>query len=142
MDNVGFWKAVLLDMRAFWDVAPCSLGVDWRFRGVYCLPSPWWWRQFAPVKRQYTPRGTTWRHIPEGSHLHTCCHESLKSYIVVLLLTKQLLTHYSTSKFIHLHMWHLFMNKGECWVLYIVLEHGRLLCLAWNEAVAHHTCIT
>jgi len=25
-------------MRAFWDIAPCSLvGVDWRFRGAYCL---------------------------------------------------------------------------------------------------------
>jgi hypothetical protein len=23
--------------RAFLDIAPCSFGVDWRFRGVYCL---------------------------------------------------------------------------------------------------------
>jgi hypothetical protein len=24
---------------------------------------------------------TTWRYIPERSHLHTCCHENLKSYL-------------------------------------------------------------
>jgi hypothetical protein len=28
----------ILKFRVFWDVAPCSLiGVDQRFRGVYCL---------------------------------------------------------------------------------------------------------
>jgi hypothetical protein len=26
-----------MKIRAFWDVALCSLGVDRRFRGVYCL---------------------------------------------------------------------------------------------------------
>jgi hypothetical protein len=26
-----------MKIRAFWDTAPCSLGVDRRFRGAYCL---------------------------------------------------------------------------------------------------------
>jgi hypothetical protein len=26
-----------MKMRATFDIAPCSFGVDWRFRGVYCL---------------------------------------------------------------------------------------------------------
>jgi hypothetical protein len=41
-------------MRAFRDVAPCSLfGVDRCFR---CDDSsPWWWRQYASLKRRCTP---------------------------------------------------------------------------------------
>jgi hypothetical protein len=39
----------------------CSLGVDRRFRGAYCLhhqgyERPCWWRQLSPPKRQSTPR--------------------------------------------------------------------------------------
>jgi hypothetical protein len=26
-----------MKMRAFWDITQCSLGVDRRFRGTYCL---------------------------------------------------------------------------------------------------------
>jgi hypothetical protein len=46
-----------MKIRAFWDVAPCNLGVDRRLRGVYCLhhqgnrPT-----QYAPLKRRSTPR--------------------------------------------------------------------------------------
>jgi hypothetical protein len=29
--------AASMKIRAFWDVVPCSLGVDRRFRGAYCL---------------------------------------------------------------------------------------------------------
>jgi hypothetical protein len=29
--------AASMKIRAFWDVAPCSLRVDRRFRGAYCL---------------------------------------------------------------------------------------------------------
>jgi hypothetical protein len=29
-----------MKIGAFWDIAPCSfIGVDWHFRGVYCLQS-------------------------------------------------------------------------------------------------------
>jgi hypothetical protein len=40
--------------RVFRDVAPCSLvEVDRRFRGD---SSPWWWRQYVPLKRRTTLR--------------------------------------------------------------------------------------
>jgi hypothetical protein len=39
-----------------WVVAPRSLGVDRRFRGAYCDESSPWWRQYAPHKRQFTPK--------------------------------------------------------------------------------------
>jgi hypothetical protein len=29
--------AARMKIRAFWDVAPCSLGVDRRFKGAYCI---------------------------------------------------------------------------------------------------------
>jgi hypothetical protein len=29
--------AASMKFRVFWDVAPCSLGVDRRLRGAYCL---------------------------------------------------------------------------------------------------------
>jgi hypothetical protein len=48
-----------MKIRAFWAVVPCSPGVDWCFRGVYCFHhhlSPWWWRQYAPLKPQSTSR--------------------------------------------------------------------------------------
>jgi hypothetical protein len=48
-----------LKLRVLWDVAPCShVEVDRRFRGKYCLHhylSPWWWRQYAPLKRRSAP---------------------------------------------------------------------------------------
>jgi len=45
-----------MKIRAFWDVAPCSLGVDRRFRGAYCLHHQGVdrWRQYAPLKRRST----------------------------------------------------------------------------------------
>jgi hypothetical protein len=37
--NVRFQvlTAVNMKIRAFWDIAPCRLVVDGRFRGAYCL---------------------------------------------------------------------------------------------------------
>jgi hypothetical protein len=56
---VGFdvHTAANMKMWAFWDILLCSLiGVDPRFRGAYCLQHQgWWWRQYAPLKRQSTP---------------------------------------------------------------------------------------
>jgi hypothetical protein len=67
---------VRMKTRAFWDIASCSLGrEDQCFKGAYCLhhqrdqtdiseictasiiriSSPWWWRQYAPLKHQSTP---------------------------------------------------------------------------------------
>jgi hypothetical protein len=56
------------DERVFWDIASCSLRVERRCRGAYCLPSsgwssppwsrrqsPWWWRKYARLKRRSTP---------------------------------------------------------------------------------------
>jgi hypothetical protein len=64
------FTALSMKMRAFWDIALCSLvGIDWCFRGAYCLhhqgsgSSPWWWRQYAPLKHWSTQ---TWHYIPQG----------------------------------------------------------------------------
>jgi hypothetical protein len=37
--NVRFQvlTVAIIKIRAFWEIAPCSLGVDRRFRGAYCL---------------------------------------------------------------------------------------------------------
>jgi hypothetical protein len=55
--------AASMKFRVFWDVAPCShVEVDRRFRGTYLLlpsSSPWWWRQYTPLKRRST---STWLH--------------------------------------------------------------------------------
>jgi hypothetical protein len=34
------------------------------FQRCVLIPSPWWWRQYAPLKRRYTPNETTRRYIP------------------------------------------------------------------------------
>jgi hypothetical protein len=53
---IGERSLTVLKIRAFWDVAPCNLGVDRSFRGAFCLhhqgddPS-----QYAPLKRRSTP---------------------------------------------------------------------------------------
>jgi hypothetical protein len=49
-----------MKIRAFWDVAPYSLGVDLRFRGV----------MMEAVRTSETSvySETTWRYIPEGSN--------------------------------------------------------------------------
>jgi len=36
-----------------WDVLPCKIIVDRRFRGT-CYIQPWWWRQHIPLKRRST----------------------------------------------------------------------------------------
>jgi hypothetical protein len=62
-----FCYRLLLKFRVFWDVARCSqVDVERRFRGAYCLhhqgnhhSSPWWWRQYAPLKYRST---STWPH--------------------------------------------------------------------------------
>jgi hypothetical protein len=51
-------------MRAFWDIASCSLRLNWRFRGAYCLHNQgdesrvnslaWWWMRYVPLKHQST----------------------------------------------------------------------------------------
>jgi hypothetical protein len=50
--------AASMKIRAFWDAAPCSLGVDRYFKGKYCLQHhslPWQWRQYIPLKHWSTP---------------------------------------------------------------------------------------
>jgi hypothetical protein len=34
----------------FWDILPCKMIVDRRFRGAYCLHHPWWqlWTSYSP----------------------------------------------------------------------------------------------
>jgi hypothetical protein len=52
--------------RAYWDIAPCGLGVD--------VPqsSPWWWGQYAPLKRRLLKRDYTACCIPKDSNLQVC----------------------------------------------------------------------
>jgi hypothetical protein len=39
---------------AFWDVLPCKIIFDQRFRGIYCLHHPCWWRQYVSLKCRLT----------------------------------------------------------------------------------------
>jgi hypothetical protein len=52
---------------AFWDIGMCSLEVDRRFKGAYCL------------HHQGDFNETTRRYIPESCHLHARRRENLKS---------------------------------------------------------------
>jgi hypothetical protein len=48
------WKKFRI---VFWDVLPCRIIVDRRFRGTCCLHHhhhPWWWRWHVPLKRRST----------------------------------------------------------------------------------------
>jgi hypothetical protein len=38
----------------FWNVLPCKIIVDRRFKSAYCLIHHPWWRQYAPLKRRST----------------------------------------------------------------------------------------
>jgi hypothetical protein len=84
-------KQVLkMKMRAFWDVAPCSLvGVDQRFRGartasIIRVIAVMIWAARISETSVYS-NDTAWRYIPEGSHLHTRRRENLKSQIGPLM---------------------------------------------------------
>jgi hypothetical protein len=69
-------RECILKMTAFWDIAPCSLGVDWRFRSADCLH-----HQGDCLYSKTSVYSKTTQHlIPEGSRLHTHCHENLKSH--------------------------------------------------------------
>jgi hypothetical protein len=67
--NMRFQVLTAASMKfrfVFWDVLPCKIIVDRRFRGMCCLhpqglmyisvtlTHPWWWRQYAPLKRWST----------------------------------------------------------------------------------------
>jgi hypothetical protein len=67
-------------MGAFWDIAPCSLGVDRRFNGVYCI------RRQGDVFSNENTR----RYIPENSRHHIRLRESLKSHVLLNFMKIQL----------------------------------------------------
>jgi hypothetical protein len=56
ISNTEFWVrfqvltvASMMFRVVFWDILPCKMIVDRRFRGAY-----WWWRQYATLKRRST----------------------------------------------------------------------------------------
>jgi hypothetical protein len=73
-----------MNTTAFWDVAPCSLETDRRFRGAYCLM----------VEAKSTSEAsmnfyeTTRRKISEESHLHTRSRENLKYHWEPIVLNR------------------------------------------------------
>jgi hypothetical protein len=68
-------------VRAFWDIAPCSLGVDRRFSGAYCLhhQGDEWQDAVCTSETSVYFNETTRCYIPVGSNLHTCHRENLNS---------------------------------------------------------------
>jgi hypothetical protein len=77
-------KQIFLKIRAFWDIQPCSLlGVDRRFRGVYCLHHQS--DEILLVRTFETSvyfNETTRCYIPKSSNLHTRSRENLKSHTI------------------------------------------------------------
>jgi hypothetical protein len=75
-----------LKIRAFWDVAPCSLvGVDRRFRGSHCLhhqddESIVTMEAVRTSETSLYSNETTRRYIPEGSNFHISRRENPKSH--------------------------------------------------------------
>jgi hypothetical protein len=85
---------LILKMRAFWDIAPCSrVGVDRRFRDAYCrhhqsdefiLTASIITLMMETVLTSETSvysKETIQCYIPKGCHIHTRCSENLKSYL-------------------------------------------------------------
>jgi hypothetical protein len=71
-----------LKMAVFWVIVPCSLVQAYRhFRGACCLH-----HQGDHPEMSVNFYQTTWRTNPEDSHLHTCCHENLKSHLWFLFI--------------------------------------------------------
>jgi hypothetical protein len=80
------WKECCMKFSVFWDIVPCSLRVDRRFRGVYCLHhqgDEWSSSLMEEVHTSETSvysNETIQRYIPEDSKLHTRHCENLKSH--------------------------------------------------------------
>jgi hypothetical protein len=93
-----------MKMAAFWDVAPCSLvEVDRRFRDAHCLhhqmsdSSPWWWRQYAPLKRRAILRDYTAQYSRRLSYF--CC-AILLSWVMRFLGVHEKLMHWPIVTFL------------------------------------------
>jgi hypothetical protein len=56
--------AANVKMRAFWDMVPCSLGVDRRFRSAYSIIT-----LMMETETSVYPKVTTRLYIAEGSQL-------------------------------------------------------------------------
>jgi hypothetical protein len=54
-----------MQFRVFWNVAPCS------------YESPWWWRQYAPLKRRST---YTWLHSSTSQKTLNCILAAVRSW--------------------------------------------------------------
>jgi hypothetical protein len=75
-------------MRAFWDIAPCSLVGVHRFIAL----------MMEAVRTSDTTgysNETTRRYVPRGYHFHTRCRENLKSHIAITNDATQLHRHHS-----------------------------------------------
>jgi hypothetical protein len=70
-------------MRDLWDIAPCSLVVDQRFRGACCLHYPGDVEAVLTSETSVYSNETIRRSIPEGSYFYTRRRENLKSHICV-----------------------------------------------------------
>jgi hypothetical protein len=58
---------------------------------------------------------TTWRYNPENSHLHTCHHENLKSYLTNMISITGYVCHYrKTIGYVH-SCFALMRDQGTVW---------------------------
>jgi hypothetical protein len=74
----AFWYIALcsLDKTAFWYIAPCSLDkLDRRLWGFYHQDAPWWWKQYATLKRLLQQNYTAIH--PRRLHVRYPVHSSL-----------------------------------------------------------------
>jgi hypothetical protein len=67
-------------MAAFWDIAPCSLEVDRRFRNATCACHQGDYGDKHTTETSVYFNETTRRYIQEGCHFHTRRRENLKSH--------------------------------------------------------------
>jgi hypothetical protein len=75
-------------IRAFWDIEPCSFGLDRLFRGAYCLHHQGFTLIMEAVRTcemSVYPNETKRRDVPEGSNIHSLRRENLKYHICLSL---------------------------------------------------------
>jgi hypothetical protein len=95
-----------------------------------CLlpPSPGWWARISEMSLNFYQ--TTWCNNTEDSHLHSYCHDNLKSHLECSrFLIRRMICYNLLSHCGHLiFMWDLrFSWQWQCWWCYFGLSH----CVDW-----------
>jgi hypothetical protein len=139
-------------IRAFWDIAPCSLAVvDRRFRGAYGVHRRPDYGGNPRISETSVYSETIWRYIPEGSNVaiyfFTTIHWTLlfQTSRVLIAVTNRLNCSYSSKRKLtgllkrctSVHIYPYFSNKTRPNILYFLKFtcHKHLYHISLQESI-------